>query len=114
MGRRGFLIFFAGCALFPLWGGAAWSRSALSPRHSGMEAPGGPRSVPAMPSHSPSRTSEGGMGYMDAYGNTVENTEPEAKEPKRRLNPGAYGARKENARGLPHVEPSGPPLWNFR
>ncbi|MDE5832758.1 MAG: translation initiation factor IF-2, partial [Desulfovibrio sp.] len=55
-----FAICFAGSGVL--------AKSAYSPRHSGIEPPGGPRSLEAIPGRSPSRTAEGGMGYMDAYG----------------------------------------------
>ena len=55
------------------------------------------------------------MGYTDAYGNTVQEREPEVKKPRQRLRPGAYGSYtsdKSVQRSLPNVE-NGPPLWNF-
>lgn len=93
----------------------AGARSALSPRHSGIEPPGGPRPIEGLPGNSPSRTAEGGMGYTDAYGNTVTyGEEAEVKEKPRRPSPGAYGGygKKTQPGNLP--EPAGPPIWEFQ
>lgn len=100
------IIFLAFClAVF----GACdiWARSAFSPRHTGMEPPGGPRSLqeggrPIM------RTPMGGMGYTDAYGNTLEDVQPEEKKVKRR--------RMEKAKAAPRPLPDpdgGNPVWSF-
>ena len=64
--------------------GAALAASAFSARQSGLEPPGGPRSVETLPNQSAGRTAEGGMGYTDAYGNTVTPREaPQAPQPRR-------------------------------
>ena len=87
--------------------GAAMSRSAYSPRHSGMEAPGGPRQLDVLPGGGPSRTAEGGMGYTDAYGNTLTDKMPEEKATRRRRE-----AKREPGR-IPDV-PVGAPVWTFK
>ena len=94
----------------------AQARSVYTPRDSGAEAPGGPRSPAGVPGGgSFGRTPEGGMGYVDAYGNPISSAVPE-KKPHRRLSPGAYGqyGRKEDDRPLPDpaAEPARP-AWRF-
>ncbi len=112
-------IFFTLVAIFcfevALCDFEAGARSAYSPRHTGMEPPGGPRRIEAMPGNSPSRTAEGGMGYIDAYGNTLEDRGPEEKKARRRPPPGAYGGygAKETVRPLPEPRLPGKPLWKF-
>ncbi|MGE9984540.1 translation initiation factor IF-2 [Desulfovibrio sp. SGI.169] len=97
---------------------AAQAASALSPRHSGLEPPGGPRPLEGLPPASaPSRTAEGGMGYTDAYGNTVEDRPPEEKAPRKRPRPGAYGSYGVGAAARPLPDPdAGPksPAWSFK
>lgn len=90
------------------------ARSAFSPRHSGMEAPGGPRQLESMPMLGPSRTPEGGMGYTDAYGRTLTDKMPEERKPRQRPRYGGY-AKKEPVAELPNVDPVGQrPVWSFR
>ena len=49
--------------------GDAWAASALSPRHSGLEPPGGPKPMEGLPAMgNAGNTTERGMGYTDAYG----------------------------------------------
>lgn len=97
---------------------AALAASALSPRHSGLEPPGGPRPLEGLPPASaPSRTAEGGMGYTDAYGNTIENRPPEEKAPRKRPRPGAYGAYGAGSVARPLPDPDagpGTPAWSFK
>ncbi|MBD5642210.1 MAG: translation initiation factor IF-2 [Desulfovibrio sp.] len=89
-------------------------RSAHSPRHSGMEAPGGPKQLGEMPMSGPVRTAEGGMGYTDAYGRTLTDKMPEERKPRQRPRPGAYGKREPVAE-LPDVDPARQkPVWSFR
>lgn len=95
----------------------AWARSALAPRHSGMEPPGGPRPLEAFPGSSPGRTAEGGMGYKDAYGNTLQNRPPEEKKIRKRPGAGAYGGYGKLAPDnyLPDPAPGEQvPLWSFQ
>ena len=51
---------------------SAQSASAYSARNSGMDPPGEPKRIGALPSKSAGRTAEGGMGYTDAYGITID------------------------------------------
>lgn len=92
------------------------ARSASSPRHSGLEPPGGPRQLDVLPGNSPGRTAEGGMGYTDAYGNTLTDRLPEERKPRQRLRPGAYGgARQEHPTALPEpAAEKGAPVWSFK
>ena len=105
-------LLLAAC-LFPA--GAAVAGSAYSPRHSGLEPPGGPRSLESLPGgRSAGRTDDGGMGYTDAYGRRLENRPPERKV-RNRPSPGAYGGygrQEEAVRPLPEVE-NPKPAWNF-
>ena len=97
--------------------GAALAASAFSARQSGLEPPGGPRSVETLPNQSAGRTAEGGMGYTDAYGNTVTPREAETPQPRKRLNPGAYGAAQRRQAERPLPDPAAQdqkPVWNFR
>ena len=94
------------------------ARSVYTPRDSGTEAPGGPRAPIGMPAPSNfGRTQEGGMGYTDAYGNTISDQIPE-KKPRKRLPPGAYGQYgTPNPDNRPLPDPAkGPakPAWGFR
>lgn len=89
----------------------------FSARQSGLEPPGGPRSVETLPNQSAGRTAEGGMGYTDAYGNTVTPREAETPQPRKRLNPGAYGAAQRRQAERPLPDPAAQdqkPVWNFR
>lgn len=92
-----------------------YSKSAFSPRHSGIEPPDAPRPMEGLPGNSPSRTAEGGMGYTDAYGNTVRRDEDiEEKKHRKRLIPGAYGNNQATVRPLPDSVDNGPPLWKYK
>ncbi|MDD4700960.1 MAG: translation initiation factor IF-2 [Desulfovibrio sp.] len=96
--------------------GMAWAKSAYSAPNTGIEAPGGPKPMEGLPGRNVSRTSEGGMGYTDAYGNTITENAPEEKAAKRRPGPGAYGNRgaQEHNRPLPDPTPKDTaPVWNF-
>lgn len=105
------------CAIFfgwPFLYDDGYCKSALSPRHSGLEPPGGPRPLDGIPGNSPGRTAEGGMGYSDAYGNTLTDKMPAEKKPRKRPRAGAYGGVKPEAT-LP--EPAGAPskpVWSFK
>lgn len=91
------------------------AKTVYTPRDSGTEAPGGPRAPEALPSSgSFGRTAEGGMGYTDAYGNTVSDVRPEPK-PRQRLPRGAYGSYGQNPveRPLPDPERDRSPAWSF-
>ena len=109
-------VLFLG-AVVALWACPALARSALSPRHSGMDPPGGPRTSEVMPGNSPTRTAEGGMGYTDAYGNTLDDVPPPEKEPRKRPRAGAYGGYGEKAEARPLPDPGAadsPPVWSFK
>ena len=97
---------------------AALAASALSPRHSGLEPPGGPKPLECLPPASaPSRTAEGGMGYTDAYGNTIEDRPPEEKAPRKRPRPGAYGSYGSSTDSRPLPDPDATPetpAWSFK
>ena len=96
--------------------GVAWARSAYTARNPGIDPPGGPKPMEGLPGKNVSRTSEGGMGYTDAYGNTVTDSQPEEKAQKRRPGPGAYGNRgaQEHNRPLPDPTPKDTtPAWNY-
>ncbi len=98
------------------FGGQALAASALSPRHSGLEPPGGPRPLEGLPAKSAGRTAEGGMGYTDAYGNTIDDLPREEKAPRQRPRPGAYGgpALQQDSRPLPDPRKSETPAWSFK
>lgn len=85
----------------------AFGRSAFSPRHTGMEPPGGPKSLD-MSGRGLMRTPMGGMGYTDAYGNTIDDIVPEEKKVKRR----PVKKKPEPVRPLPDPENSRP-VWSF-
>ena len=94
------------------------ARSVYTPRDSGTEAPGGPRAPIGVPSPSNfGRTQEGGMGYTDAYGNTISSEIPE-KKPRKRLPKGAYGQYGQpdpDNRPLPDpTKTQAKPVWGFR
>lgn len=92
-----------------------FARSAMSPRHSGTEPPGGPRQLDVLPGNSPGRTAEGGMGYTDAYGNTLTDRMPEERKPRHRPRPGAYGGQRAPEASLPDAPvETGPPVWKFK
>lgn len=97
-------------------GGSALAASAYSPRHSGLEPPGGPKPMEGLPARSAGRTAEGGMGYTDAYGNTVDDLPREEKAPRPRPRRGAYGgpASPQDSRPLPDPHKSETPAWSFK
>ena len=103
----------------PQWLAApsALAASAYSPRNSGMDPPCEPKRFEALPSISAGRTAEGGMGYTDAYGNTIDDRQPEEKPARQRPLPGAYGpgAGKSgpNERPLPNPQ-NQTPAWSFK
>ena len=91
--------------------------SGYTPPRSGLEPPDSPKRVEALPGgRSISRTPEGGMGYTDAYGNTISDRTPEAKPQRPRLRPGAYGSRETAPRReRPLPDPQGQaPVWSFQ
>ena len=96
---------------------SAQAASAYSARNSGMDPPGEPKRIEALPSKSAGRTAEGGMGYTDAYGNTIDDRQPEEKPARQRPLPGAYGpgAGKSgpNERPLPNPQ-NQTPAWSFK
>ena len=65
-----------------------------------------------------SRTAEGGMGFTDAYGNTISDRPPEEPSPRKRLPAGAYGRYgKEKTYDRPLPEPAADPArpaWSFQ
>ena len=72
--------------------GDAWAASALSPRHSGLEPPGGPKPMEGLPAMgNAGNTTERGMGYTDAYGRPLKDYGPEEVKPRKRPRGGAYG-----------------------
>lgn len=107
------------CLGLTFWqAGACHARSAFNPRHSGLEAPGERRPADGMSAFGmrPARTAEGGMGYSDAYGNTLDDQPPEEKKPRKRVHPGAYGHRSSGSpsRALPDPDcRSGVPAWTY-
>ena len=96
---------------------SALAASAYSPRNSGMDPPGEPKRIESLPSRNAGRTAEGGMGYTDAYGNTIDDRQPEEKPARQRPLPGAYGpgAGKSgpNERPLPNPQ-NQTPAWSFK
>ena len=96
---------------------SAQAASAYSARNSGMDPPGEPKRIESLPSKSAGRTAEGGMGYTDAYGNTIDDRQPEEKPARQRPLPGAYGpgAGKSgpNERPLPNPQ-NQTPAWSFK
>lgn len=106
-------FFFIGIML--AGSGSGYARSAMSPRHSGIEPPGGPKQLDVITGRSPGRTAEGGMGYSDAYGNTLTDRMPEEKKPRKRPRPGAYGGEPMHAAELPEpAREKTPPVWSFK
>ncbi|MBD5553675.1 MAG: hypothetical protein HDQ44_04990 [Desulfovibrio sp.] len=95
------------CLVILLLAGDIYGRSVMSPRRSGMDAPGGPRQMDILPGNSPGRTAEGGMGYTDAYGNTLTDKVPEEKVKRPRKQ-----AQRPPAT-LPEVS-IGEPVWTFK
>ncbi len=87
--------------------------SGLSPSDSTRELDG------VIPGGRPmSRTAEGGMGFTDAYGNTIRDRPPEEPAPRRRLPAGAYGRYgKDKNYDRPLPEPAADPArpaWSFQ
>lgn len=103
----------------PQWLAApsALAASAYSARNSGMDPPGEPKRIEALPSKSAGRTAEGGMGYTDAYGNTIDDRQPEEKPARQRAHPGAYGPgagqSERYERPLPNPQ-NQTPAWSFK
>ena len=103
----------------PQWlaASSALAASAYSPRNSGMDPPGEPKRIEALPSKSAGRTAEGGMGYTDAYGNTIDDRQPEEKPERKRPLPGAYGPgagqTERYERPLPNPQ-NQTPAWSFK
>ena len=103
----------------PRWLAAdeALAASAYTPRHSGMDAPGEPKRIESLPSKNAGRTAEGGMGYTDAYGNTIDDRQPEEKPAPKRPRPGAYGVgagqSERYERPLPDPQ-NQTPAWSFK
>lgn len=108
---RRFLPFFLFFLLVPL---LAQGRSALSPRHSGMEPPDAPKRGENMAGRPLSRTPSGGMGYTDAYGNPVEDGGPEENRKERRPKPEWMEKSGKSAARLPDSGLSSSPLWKFQ
>ena len=98
-------------------GGTALAKSAFSPRNSGLEPPGGPKPMEGLPGKNVSRTADGGMGYTDAYGNTIDDRQPEEKPARQRTHPGAYGPGAGQSdryeRPLPNPQ-NQTPAWSFK
>ena len=96
---------------------SAQAASAYSARNSGMDPPGEPKRIEALPSKSAGRTAEGGMGYTDAYGNTIDDRQPEEKPAPKRPRPGAYGVgagqSERYERPLPDPQ-NQTPAWSFK
>ncbi len=95
----------------------AQAASAYTPRHSGMDPPGEPKRIESLPSKNAGRTAEGGMGYTDAYGNTIDDRPPEEKPAPKRPRPGAYGVgagqSERYERPLPDPQ-NQTPAWSFK
>ena len=96
---------------------SALAASAYSARNSGMDPPGEPKRIESLPSKSAGRTAEGGMGYTDAYGNTIDDRQPEEKPARQRAHPGAYGPGagqgERYERPLPNPQ-NQTPAWSFK
>ena len=99
---------------------AAFAASAYSPRHSGTEAPGGPKPIEGLPGRGDrSGTVPSGSGYTDAYGNTIDDVTPEEKPRPPRPRPGAYGTygatTSDYDRPLPDPsKKSAQPAWTYK
>ena len=96
---------------------SALAASAYSARNSGMDPPGEPKRIESLPSRNAGRTAEGGMGYTDAYGNTIDDRQPEEKPARQRAHPGAYGPGAGQSdryeRPLPNPQ-NQTPAWSFK
>lgn len=69
-----------------------------------------------MPTRSLGRSSDGGRGYTDAYGNRVENHPPAEDKGRKRLRKGGYGGAAETGKNHTLPDPdakSSSPLWKF-
>lgn len=93
--------------------------SAYSPRHSGLEAPGGPKPLEGLPGRGDrSGTTPTNSGYTDAYGNPIGERTTEEKPKQRRPSPGAYGAYgKKSEYDQPLPDPSrgaSEPAWVYK
>lgn len=93
--------------------------SAYSPRHSGLEAPGGPKPLEGLPSRGDrSGTMPANSGYTDAYGNPIGEGTAEEKPKPKRPSPGAYGTYgKKSEYDLPLPDPSrrsSEPAWVYK
>lgn len=97
--------------------GDALAASALSPRHSGLEPPGGPKPMEGLPAMgNAGNTTERGMGYTDAYGRPLKDYGPEEVKPHVRPRGGAYGTYgRKQSRPLPDPDADTPskPAWDF-
>lgn len=94
----------------------AHARSAFSPRHSGLEPPGGPKVLDNMPGRSIGIGGDGRRGYVDAYGNTIDNQPVKEKKKARQLQSGAHESTVENRQkqALPDIDAqNAKPLWKF-
>lgn len=95
----------------------ARAASALSPRHSGLEPPGGPKPIEGLPAMgNAGNTTERGMGYTDAYGRPLKDLGPEEAKPRVRPRGGAYGTYgRAKSRPLPDPDAgrADTPAWNF-
>lgn len=113
MAARFPVLFFVVAALL-LTPVASGARSAHSPRHSGLEPPGGPKKLDMLPGGAANHSLDGGLGYVDAYGNPLMERE-KAKKPRRaRPRPGAYGGYGEKEKSRPLPDPDAAPVWNYR
>ena len=57
------------------------------------------------------------MGYTDAYGNTLDDSAPPEREPRKRPRAGAYGGYDGRAETRPLPDPGAspaPPVWSFK
>lgn len=106
----------------PCWEGdtarhTALAASALEPRRTGLEPPDSPRSLGLLPGGPQAgRTAEGGMGYTDAYGNTLTQPAPEAaarRDRRQRARDEAAAAQARHSRPLPDPQQQ-TPVWSFR
>ncbi len=97
----------------------ALAASAYSPRHSGLEAPGGPKPLEGLPGHGDrSGTTPANTGYTDAYGNPIRDVSAEEKPRAKRPSPGAYGSYgKKSEYDQPLPDPSrrsSSPAWVYK